>query len=124
MRVTKIIKEYVEKRVKEIYAPKVKAISSEYYAEKKEIQQRIDNIVTKANADINAILEDTGFTVRYGDNVISGCKDICKENIEDFIKTETKLLNFEIYNKISEIIVTLELGGTKAELEEMLKNLI
>lgn len=125
MRVTKIIREYIEKRANEVYEPKIDAIGSKYYAEKAEVQGRIDDIVARANADINAILEDTGFKVRYGrEKAIDSCRDICKEYIEDSIRTKTRLLNSEKHDKVAEIIVTLELGGTKAELEEMLKNLV
>ena len=124
MRVTKIIREYIEKRANEVYAPKIDAIGSDYYTEKAEVQSRIDEIIANANAQIHAILEETGFGIRYGmTKAIDNCKDICKEDIEDSIRTEIRKLKSEKHDKVSEIIVTLELGGTKAELEEMLKNL-
>lgn len=127
MRVTKLIKEYVEREIK-ARIPK----SAEEVAWETE-RERMNEAITEGNERIEALEKEVakelnlkyGFTKDYclipkkhystitdkyyGDSEIY--KAYCKAKRE----REEK-----IFKAIEEILLTLELGGTKTELEEML----
>lgn len=129
MRVTKLIREYVEKRVQEAY-PKSEA---ELIWEEK--RKRMDDTLTKANdivvayakkvaEELNAEfgLDDYRLEVYnravYHSYFTTTYYADCAE-YKACQKAEAKRIK-KIKETIEEILITLELGGTKAELEEML----
>lgn len=128
MRVTKIIREYVEKRVKEVYGEETQE-EKKYNQAKKDF----DEALNKANEEIRKIIEEKakaipnpyGFNIdittsttysswRWGGEQPQIYKDSEKAKQERLKKQSDALEN---------IFVTLELGGNKAELEQMLNNL-
>lgn len=123
MRVTKVIREYIEKRVSDVYDPKIDSIGKEYYKEKEKIENEVQEIVNRANDEINRLLAENGYSMTFGRKQMLETKNIDNNDIIDEIRRKKSELKKEKTEKITDIIVTLELGGTKAELEEMLKNL-
>lgn len=124
MRVTKTIKGYIEKKVNDIYNPQIDAVGKEYHKEREAVINEIDEIVKKANAEINALLEKTDFKLSYGkEKCISQWTCIDNDEKVREITNQRRALRTERDEKIEEIILTLELGGTKADLDKMLENL-
>ena len=124
MRVTKTVKEYIAKQV----ASKFPKTEIELYQEQQEqiaskMNQEYYDRVEKAKADIIASIakeyeineEEIAIRNNYG-NVFStfNTPTAMKANTA---KSERQKV---IHEKIDDIIVTLELGGTKADLEKML----
>ena len=130
MRVTGIMKEYIGEEVKKRIEIK--------YEEKAKIKKSRDNIkddfITKLTEELNNQMtksidnfllthqdyEDNrshtwGNTVTLNYSIISNKKD----DIENWRKDMEK----EISEKVKEIVVTLELGGTKKDLDELLNNI-
>ena len=130
MRVTKLIREYVEKRVVAAY-PKSEA---ELAWEAK--SKKVNEALTKANGLINEasrkIAEEINaeFGLAVGGYRLEGREDTYRsivyttyygdcEEYQACRKAEDERRK-KIKETIEEILVNLELGGSKAELEEML----
>jgi hypothetical protein len=124
MRVTKTVKEYIAKQV----ASKFPKTEIELYQEQQEqiaskMNQEYYDRVEKAKADIIVELaqkykiheEEIAIRHNYG-NVFSTF------NTPTAMKANTAKSERQkaIHEKIDDIIVTLELGGTKADLERLL----
>ena len=124
MRVSKTVREYIEKQV----ASKFPKTEIELYQEQQEqvasrMNQEYQDRVEKAKAEIVASIakeyeineSDIAIRHNYG-NVFSTF------NTPTAIKANTAKSERQtaIRSKIEDIIVTLELGGTKADLEKML----
>lgn len=129
MRVTKLIREYVESSVREIYAPKIDACGADYKKKMDEVDKILEKMVDEFNAAAKKVIKENGFSV----DIEYGTKD--KEVAIVFYRSrfgnkeyeavakELDALVCERNEKIKEILLTLELGGTKAELDEMLKKI-
>ena len=124
MRVSKAVREYIEKQV----ASKFPKTEIELYQEQQEqvaskMNQEYQDRVEKAKAEIVASIakeyeineSDIAIRHNYG-NVFSTF------NTPTAMKANTAKSERQtaIRSKIEDIIVTLELGGTKADLEKML----
>lgn len=124
MRVSKTVREYIEKQV----ASKFPKTDIELYQEQQEqiaskMNQEYYDRVEKAKAEIITSLaqeykiheEEIAIRNNYG-NVFSTF------NTPTAMKANTAKSERQkaIHSKIDDIIVTLELGGTKADLEKML----
>lgn len=131
MRVSKTVKNYIEKRVRE----KFSAISPEEQAYKElqellskaqeEANKRIGESSQKIVADIN---EDYGFEDEFKLRVNeSYCQVYRPYNSNTPIvmkaREEENKRKTKIAETIENIIVNLELGGTKEDLERMLKEI-
>ena len=124
MRVSKTVREYIEKQV----ASKFPKTEIELYQEQQEqiasrMNQEYQDRVEKAKAEIVASIakeyeineSDIAIRNNYG-NVFSTF------NTPTAMKANTAKSERQkaVHAKIDDIIVTLELGGTKADLEKML----
>lgn len=128
MRVTKIIREYVEKRVKEIYGEPTE-VEKEYERAKAEFE---DNL-KKANEEIKTVIKEYmakipnpyGFELEMTSSHIFNNYSWHYETPE--IEKKYKKARDERLKKQSDalenIFVTLELGGNKEQLEQMLADL-
>lgn len=130
MRVTKLIREYVEKRVKAAY-PKSEA---ELIWEEK--SRRANEALTRANDVVEAYAKkiaeefnaEFGLAENYRIKAFDGRNWFgtswygdCEE-YQASRKAENER-HKKIAETVEEILISLELGGTKAELEEMLANI-
>ena len=130
MRVTKLIREYVEKKVREAY-PKSEA---ELAWEAK--SKKVNEALTKANELINKasreIAEEINaeFGLAVGGYRLEGRDDTYRsiiyttyyadcEEYKACRKAEEERRK-KVKETIEEILINLELGGTKADLDEML----
>ena len=135
MRVTKVIKEYIERKVDEAYPLPIKkdAIREELEELKEEVEifyrNKVVELVEKHQgkvgvgygASLNQTLEEAK---RYIDEHLY--VPICSFTTEEEILYKKELEKVRIMRReaINNIIITLELGGSKAELDAMLKELM
>lgn len=126
MRVTKVIRDYVEETVNGIYDPIIKDCSKDYSKRKEEVEGIIAKMTNEFNTTIEKVINEHGFTI----NSWNGEKRqiinyVCYFGNKEYelIADKRNELRDEKRRKIQDILVSLELGGTKAELDEMLKNL-
>ena len=132
MRVTRIIKEYVEEEVRKRIEIK--------YEEKAKIKQARDDIkndfITRLTEELNNQMNksiDNFLSTHqdYEDNrshiwdsiITLNPSIVCYKYKEDDIENWEKDMEQEIMAKVKEIIVALELGGTKKDLNELLNNI-
>lgn len=137
MRVTKTIREYIEKEVKARVEPKFEAEKMEAKRQEAALSEFLEGASKAASAaweayfeqhfnEIAEFCEDNRHT-EYGTNIptfyngrAAVIKDKCYSHSihrwYEHIREESKRL-------VDEIIVELELGGTKAELMEMLEKI-
>ena len=130
MRVTKIVREYIEEQVGKAYATKTpEEIAMEKFNEMvstfvnnldKEIDTIVDNAIAQFRADNNVpndfVINHSHYTAITKDTYNMAMR-------RDADKARDKRVKAK-HNAIKDIILTLELGGTKADLDKMLKDLV
>ena len=127
MRVTKLIREYVEQTVNEIYDPIIQDCFEDYQERKSEVEDILEKMTEEFDTAAKKMIKEHGFTIddslSRGERTIINyaCNFGAKEHMS--IRTEANKIRDEKKQKIQEILVNLELGGTKAELDEMLRAL-
>lgn len=128
MRVSKTVREYIEKKVSE-------KVNAKYDAEKIEAErqnQLVNNFWNNLSEELEALaaervnkfLEENSFAQRgvkdtivsYYSSVIS----IADRHMTSSVHNWRTRARTEIKEKVEDIIVTLELGGTKEDLERMI----
>lgn len=126
MRVTKIIREYVEETVNGIYDPIIENCSKDYSEKKNEVEDILEKMVDEFNAAAKKVIKEHGFTIDSWNgeekHIINYTCNFGKKEYGSIIDKRNELRD-EKRRKIQDILVNLELGGTKAELDEMLKNI-
>lgn len=126
MRVTKIIREYVEETVNGIYDPIIRNCSNDYSEKKNEVEEILEKMVNELDVAAKKVIKEHGFTINswYGkeERIISHTCNFGKKEYESITDKRNELRD-EKRRKIQDILVNLELGGTKAELDEMLNNI-
>ena len=130
MRVTKIIREYVEKKVRENY-PKSPA-EIKWQEEQDKMEKAIEEADALINAYARSITEDFnkkyGFSEDYklkayeGYRVVHSTREYDCDLYQQMSKARSER-GQAISNTIEDILISLELGGTRAELEERLANI-
>lgn len=133
MRVTKVIREYIEEKVSE----KMPLPERPQDSLSEELEQIREEMLETAKAKFAEFAkkhkgkfyfnwsgcgyEEHEGQLKYIDRnlEIRGCSVICTKEDEEYQKAK-KEVERKREETIKDIIVTLELGGTKAELEEML----
>lgn len=126
MRVTKIIREYVEEAVNGIYNPLIKNCDGDYYEKKKEVEEILNKMADEFDAAAKKVIKENGFSIdSWDDREKTIITYICNFGGKEYmpILEKRRKLRDEKARKIQDILVNLELGGTKAELDEMLKNI-
>lgn len=126
MRVTKIIREYVEDRVNKVYEPRIRALHDPIISEQTAIKQQLDILLEEVNKRAEEILNahpDFSFSYNFSDTKFISCCSSLRYIGNRDKNSQEKFLAEERDNKIQEILVTLEMGATKEDLDEMLRNL-
>ena len=124
MRVSKAVREYIEKQV----ASKFPKTEIELYQEQQEqvasrMNQEYQDRVEKAKAEIVASIakeyeiNESNIVIRHNYGNVFSTFNTPTAMKANTAKSERQTA---IRSKIEDIIVTLELGGTKADLEKML----
>lgn len=126
MRVTKLIREYVEETVNAIYEPLIKNCDGDYYKKKKEVEEILEKLTDEFDVAAKKIIKENGFSIDSWDDrektIITHTCNFGSKEYMPILKKRRELTD-EKKQKIQDILVNLELGGTKAELDEMLKNI-
>lgn len=126
MRVTKIIREYVEETVNGIYDPIIGDCSKDYSSKKHEVEGILEKMADEFDVAAKKVIKEHGFTINSWNgeekHIVSYTCNFGEKEYEPILVERRKLRN-EKMQKIQDILVNLELGGTKAELDEMLKNI-
>lgn len=130
MRATKLIKEYVEKQVKARFPKSMDEILWDHETERMskaitEANEKIEEYAQKIVAELN---EKYNFSEEYK---LKEYRDRCYVSNTSTYDCKNYLASRKarearekkINETIENILITLELGGTKAELEEMLNNI-
>lgn len=131
MRITKVVKEYIEERIIEKVMPKyeLEKIEAERQLEVKnkffeELAEELETIATERMEKFlaeNPFLERTerkNISTVYYDSV-----NITDRHLLSSVHNWRKRAKEEISNKTRNIIVALELGGTKEDLERMISEI-
>ena len=128
MRVSKIVREYIENQVWAKFPKTENEIKAD----------EISSLVNKANQEMYELIEKTKKEIanqviaKYGLTEEMGKQDSAYYNykfstfnspIEVKANTDRDNRRKAVNKKIEDIIVTLELGGTKADLEKMLSEI-
>lgn len=128
MKVTKLIREYVEKRVKEQFPKTAEELAWEAEQDKmrkaiEEAEKLIGVYAEQVVKELNEKYDFKDYNMRKT-NTCYATDTYCNDS--KVYRASSKAKN-ERVKKVGEIIenilVSLELGGTKAELEEMLANI-
>ena len=129
MRVSKAVKEYIEKQVCAKYPKSENELKAEQVKELiNKANKEIDELIDKAKKEIsNQIIAKYGLTEEMGKQDQASYQNYHFNNwnspIEVKANTDRENRKKAIREKIEDIIVTLELGGTKADLEKMLNEI-
>ena len=130
MRVTRLIREYVEKKVRESYPKSVAELVYEEHNRKikdalTEVNEKVYEYAKALAEELNAkygFPADSSLRVRDHYNSITNRYDYDSEIYQAYHKARDERQT-KIEEKIEEILLTLELGGSKADLDEMLANI-
>lgn len=134
MKVTKIVRDFVEEKVNEKYPLPVEPVEA-IELEQKELAYRVEEAMEAASDVLTAKLRELGVVYptnitgmkitsfnRVSDKGIYTCVDYIRP-IRDAWREKKAEVEAKRAKAQKEILVSLELGGTKAELLEMLANL-
>lgn len=130
MRVTKLIKDYVREQVELVYDGRIKKANEDYRENYLlPAQETINQCIESFNEKLKEELSSKGIIITSRLSSNEPLKELVKFQPYSFGingllgDEEGNKLRKERDDKIKEILITLELGGTKAQLDEMLKNL-
>ena len=130
MRVTKLIREYVEKKVNESYPKTVAELVWEEHGRSindaiTEANEKVFEFAKKLAEELNArygFPADSNLTASNHYNSVTNKYNYDAEIYKAYRKAREEREK-KIAEKIEEILLTLELGGTKADLDKMLANI-
>ena len=131
MRVSKTVREYIEKKVSEKVNAKYDAERIEADRQNKAINDFWNNLTKElevlAVERVNKFLEKNSFAERgSGSHIISTYSSvisIADRNMTSSVHNWKNRAKAEIKEKVEDIVVTLELGGTKEDLERMISEI-
>lgn len=126
MRVTKLIKEYVTKKVKEAYPRSAEELAWD------EHQKLMNDAITEANEKAQAYAEKLvdELNAKYGFDEAHCLRAYSRSWVTDGGMYDSEIYKAmrsaednrtkKIKETIEDILITLEMGGTRADLDEML----
>ena len=130
MRVTKTVREYIEKKVAEKVYVKYEAEKLEAKRQNEEIRNFIEELEDVMNEyvdkHIKMFIEEHPYAERGArERLVSFYSpiNIADRHMSFSIHNWQNRARAEIKEKVDDIIVTLELGGTKADLERMISEI-
>ena len=126
MRVSKTVKDYIVKEVGKKYSDKLKAIGADYNAKEKEINDMIDEKMNEFEKELKTLIAEKsgGYEFKTSwSNPILNCRMVSDGEERQKIRDQRREMEKEIEETYTNIILELELGGTKADLERMLSEL-
>lgn len=129
MRVTKTVKNYIEKIVREKYKPIILEVDLDYRVKREEVNKKIESAVKEFEKQIIAIVADNCETYNFSiDTYRAGAtlldwRGVWDIEAEQKFRNKRKALECERDEKIENIIIELELGGNRETLERMLNEI-
>lgn len=131
MRVSKTVREYIEKKVSEKVNAKYDAERIEAERQKKVMDDFWNNLSEEFKAlaaeRVNKFLEENSFAEKGTRNItLSYYTDaiiVADRHMTSSVHNWRNRARAEIKEKVEDIIVTLELGGTKEDLERMINEI-
>lgn len=131
MRVSKTVREYIEKKVSEKVNAKYDAERIEAERQNKVMNDFWNNLSEEFEAlaaeRVNKFLEENSFAEKGTRNtIISYYTDaiiVADRHMTSSVHNWRNRARAEIKEKVEDIIVTLELGGTKEDLERMINEI-
>ena len=127
MRVTKTVKGYIEEKVTKKYADRLQNIGAEYKQAEKEVNEWIFEQIKEFDKTLRTQIAEKypqyNFKPTWGDNIINSNRDVEDYSIKNDIRLQKDEIIKERNQKITDIIVELELGGNRETLEKMLGEL-
>ena len=130
MRVTKTVKEYIEKCVKEKVYKKYEAEEAEAKRQREEIGSFIENLEDTMNEyvekHIKIFVEEHPYAERDSREnfvLLYTPINVIDRHMMSSVHNWRRRADVEVNEKVADIIVTLELGGTKADLDRMLNEI-
>jgi hypothetical protein len=127
MKVTKIVREHIEDKMTKLYQPALDKIDDELKSLNRQVDEEQDKIKDKTKKVVVDFLKKEGF-IPYNDDLgfslylYSAPKELVeKKNKLNLKKQELKTKR---NNTIMDILVELELGGTKETLDKLLEKAI
>jgi hypothetical protein len=126
MRVTKYVKDYIEKEISDKYDPLIETIGEDNTKKHKLFQEEVKALTAEIEKNVDEIASKYGFkrdTSRWGTVRID---DHCYKNteVEEEIREKKARLEQEKRKKISEIILKLEMGeATLKQLNSILREI-
>ena len=128
MKVSKLIREHIEDQITKLYRPTLDKIRNEIEVLDKEGREEKDKIKDKAEKVMRDFLKKEGFVnnCSYDSSVLSFYSVRPKAIVEKIEKLELKKqeLKTKRDNTIMNILLELELGGTKETLDQLLEKAI
>ncbi len=127
MKVTKVVREHIENKVDELYQPALDKISEEIRSLDRKVDEAKDKIKDRAREVVLDFLQKEGF-VSYDSTsgislyLYSGPAELI-ESINT-LKLKREQLKAKRNNTVMDILVELELGGTKETLDKLLEKAI
>ena len=131
MRVSKTVREYIEKKVSEKVNAKYDAERIEAGRQNKAINDFWNNLSEELEAlaaeRVNEFLGKNSFAERGPQpNIVSSYSNvvsIADRHLSSSVHNWRNRARAEIKEKVEDIVVTLELGGTKEDLERMISEI-
>lgn len=127
MRVTKLVREYVEETVRKAYRPKIDACRAEYDRKKANAIEDCEKLIAQWNELAKQIVKANGLTINnsYCGEEAEIVYFVDKFGSEEWLKVKSDMREVEIERdqKIKDILITLELGGTKDDLDRMIEEI-
>lgn len=130
MRVTKTVREYIEKKVAEKVYVKYEADELEAKRQYEEINNFVSELEDTVNEyvdkHIKMFVEEHPYAERGAREKLVcfySTINVADRHMNSSVHNWQKRAHAEIKEKVDDIIVTLELGGTKADLERMISEI-
>lgn len=113
MRVTKLIREYVEREVSAKFESKISTITANYRKEQDDMIERLNERVKTTEEECIKMLTDAGFDVPRG-NLIGrvGRFSVTKETAEEEVREKREEMRKKKREAIDSILIGLEIGET------------
>lgn len=130
MRVTRTVREYIEKKVAEKVYVKYEAEKLEAERQYKEINNFVKELEDTMNEyvdkHIKMFVEEHPYAERGArERLVSfyNLINVADRHMDSSVHNWYNRARVEVKEKVDDIIVTLELGGTKADLERMISEI-
>ena len=125
MRVTKLVREYIEREVSKKFNEKdleLKQIQESYEKARLQFEKELKKIRTKADAEVEKAIKSCGYVGSREKYVEISTYSITNPYYNELQQRKNELVKIK-KDKVDEILITLELGGTRSELDDMLSKI-